>query len=162
MLSLRPARPDDVAEIVTLVRDLADYEKLLHEAVATPAHFEAALFCASPRVFCDIAAWDGETAGLAIWFYSFSTFEGRHGIYLEDLFVRPAHRGKGIGKALLAGLARRCVEEGLPRLEWSVLDWNEPALRVYRAIGAKGMDEWTVHRVTGEALHMLARGEAEP
>jgi GNAT superfamily N-acetyltransferase len=105
-----------------------------------------------------VAEWAGEPVGCAIWFYSFSTFRGRHGIYLEDLYVRPEHRSRGIGRGLLARLARRCLDEGLPRLEWSVLDWNEPALAVYRALGAEPMSEWTVHRVTGEALARLGDG----
>jgi GNAT superfamily N-acetyltransferase len=161
MLAIRPARPDDAALIVALVRELADYEKLLAEAIADESDFAAALFGLNPRVFCDLAEWDGAPVGLAIWFYNFSTFRGRHGIYLEDLYVRPEHRGRGIGRALLAGLARRCVDQGLARLEWSVLDWNEPALAVYRALGARGMDGWTVHRLTGEALDDLARRTLE-
>ena len=111
-------------------------------------------------MFCDVAEWtaDGrrETAGFALWFYSFSTFRGRHGLYLEDLFVQPAFRGRGIGKALLAQLARRCVAEGLTRLEWAVLDWNEPALRFYRSLGARALEAWVPHRVTGDALLQLA------
>jgi GNAT superfamily N-acetyltransferase len=155
-LAIRPAAPADASLILDLVRELAAYERLLHEVVATPDEFAASLFAPNPRVFCDIAEWEGEPAGCAVWFYNFSTFRGRHGIWLEDLFVRPARRGRGIGKALLANLARRCVEEGLPRLEWWVLDWNEPALRFYRSIGAVPMDEWTVQRVTGAALKALA------
>lgn len=159
MLNIRPAAPGDGALIHELVTALAEYERLAHEVEATAAQFEAALFGSSPRVFCDIAEWrvDGrcEAAGLALWFYNFSTFRGRHGIYLEDLFVRPAHRGHGIGRALLAGLARRCVAESLGRLEWSVLDWNTPAIEFYRSLGAKPMDEWTVYRLTGTALQRL-------
>ncbi|HEY8565596.1 MAG TPA: GNAT family N-acetyltransferase [Beijerinckiaceae bacterium] len=158
-LSIRPAAPGDAALVLAFVRELADYEKLLHEVVATEEALDAALFGPNPRVFCDVATWGGEPAGMALWFYNFSTFRGRHGVYLEDLFVRPAHRGRGIGKALLAHLARRCVAEGLPRLEWWVLDWNEPALAFYRSLGAVPMDEWTVQRVTGDALRHLA-GEA--
>ncbi|MET0742833.1 MAG: GNAT family N-acetyltransferase [Microvirga sp.] len=156
-LSLRAARPDDAALILALVRELADYERLLHECEATQADLAAALFRPEPRVFAEIAEWNGEPAGLALWFYNFSTFKGRHGIYLEDLFVRPAFRSHGIGQSLLRHLAQRCLREGLPRLEWWVLDWNEPALRFYRRIGARPMDEWTVQRVTGEALAALAR-----
>jgi len=159
-LVIRPARPADVGLVTALVRELAEYEKLAHEVEATEGHFEAALFGPPPRVFCDIAEWGGEPAGFALWFYNFSTFLGRHGIYLEDLFVRPAFRGMGIGKALLAHLARRCVAEGLGRLEWWVLDWNEPAIGFYKRHGARMMDEWTVCRVTGEALTKLA--EAAP
>lgn len=130
--AIRPARAGDAALVLSFIRKLADYEKLRHEAVATEAEIDAALFGASPRVFCDIAEWDGEPAGFALWFYNFSTFHGRHGIYLEDLFVDPDHRGRGIGKALLQALARRCVAEGLTRLQWWVLDWNEPSITFSR------------------------------
>jgi GNAT superfamily N-acetyltransferase len=155
-LSLRPARPGDAVLVFALIRELAEYERLAHEVDATEAAIEAALFGPAPRVFCDIAEWGHAPAGLAIWFYSFSTFRGRHGIYLEDLFVRPQFRGRGVGQALLSTLAKRCVAEDLPRLEWSVLDWNEPALAFYRALGATAMDGWTVERLTGEGLERLA------
>ena len=157
-LSLRPARPGDAALVLALIRELAEYERLTHEVDASEAAIEAALFGATPRVFCDLAEWEDAPAGLAIWFYSFSTFRGRHGIYLEDLFVRPQFRGRGVGRALLAKLARRCVAQDLPRLEWSVLDWNEPALSFYRALGATAMDGWTVERLDGEALRRLGAG----
>jgi GNAT superfamily N-acetyltransferase len=156
-LAIRPATPSDGALVFNLVRELAEYERLAHEVDATPEGLAAALFGPASRVFADIAEWDGEPAGFALWFYNFSTFRGRHGIYLEDLFVRPAFRSRGVGKALLRHLARRCMDEDLPRLEWWVLDWNEPALRFYRSLGARPMDEWTVHRVTGDALVELAR-----
>ena len=155
-LAIRPAAPPDAGLVLGLVRELAAYERLAHEVDATEESVAAALFADHPRVFAEIAEWDGEPAGFALWFYNFSTFRGRHGIYLEDLFVRPAQRGRGIGKALLRQLARRCVREGLPRLEWWVLDWNEPALGVYRSIGAVPMEEWTVQRMTGDALRQLA------
>jgi GNAT superfamily N-acetyltransferase len=155
-LTTRPAAPADTALVLALIRELAEYERLTHEVDATEDGIAAALFGPNPRVFADIAEWKGEPAGFALWFYNFSTFRGRHGIYLEDLFVRPAFRGYGIGKALLRQLARRCVAEKLPRLEWWVLDWNEPALAFYRSIGAAPMDEWTVQRVTGDALVKLA------
>lgn len=154
--SLRDATPADLPEIVRLVRALAEYEKLLHEAVGTEEDFRAALFGANPRVFCTLAEVDGRAVGQAIWFYNYSTFTGRHGIYLEDIFVEPAHRGLGIGKAFFRHLARRAVAEGCARMEWQVLDWNEPAIRFYRSIGARGMTEWQVERVTGEALRRLA------
>jgi GNAT superfamily N-acetyltransferase len=159
VLTLRAAAPADVPEILALIRELADYERLLHEVDAAPEGLHAALFGPTPRVFCDLAEQDGVIAGFALWFYSFSTFRGRHGIYLEDLFVRPAMRGHGIGRALLADLAARCLREDLARLEWSVLDWNEPALAFYRTLGARGMKDWIPHRVTGEALLTLARGD---
>lgn len=159
MPKLRPAAPTDAPEILALIRELADYEHLLHEVDATREGLHAALFGPTPRVFCDLAEQDGVIAGFALWFYSFSTFRGRHGIYLEDLFVRPAMRGRGIGRALLSGLASRCLREDLARLEWSVLDWNEPALAFYRTLGARGMKDWIPHRVTGEALLTLAGGD---
>ena len=159
-LILRPAELRDVGTVYGLIRGLAEYEKLLHEVDATEALLREALFGARPRVFCDVAEWQAgerrETAGFALWFYNFSTFRGRHGLYLEDLFVRPEFRGRGIGRALLTNLARRCVSEGLTRLEWAVLDWNEPALRFYASLGARALDEWVPHRVTGEALARLA------
>jgi GNAT superfamily N-acetyltransferase len=155
-LSIRTAQARDASLILRFIRELAEYERLAHEVDATEADIAAALFVPNPRVFADIAEWEGEPVGFALWFYNFSTFRGRHGIYLEDLFVRPEFRSKGIGRALLRHLARRCLAEGLPRLEWWVLDWNEPALRVYRSIGAIPMDEWTVQRMTGEALKRLA------
>ena len=155
-VTIRPAVADDSALILRFIRDLADYEKLLDSVEATEAHVTAALFGDNPRAFADIAEIDGAPVGFALWFYNFSTFVGRHGIYLEDLFVRPEARGSGAGKALLANLARRCVDENLGRLEWSVLDWNAPAIAVYRAIGAQPMDEWTVQRLDGEALRALA------
>ena len=158
-VNIRPATPADAPLIAELVRELAAYERLEHEACATAEDFVAALSGPAPRVFCDIAELDGDPVGLALWFYSFSTFVGRHGIYLEDLFVRPQARGSGAGRALLARLARRCREENLGRLEWSVLDWNEPALGFYRALGAEGMDGWTVHRLAGPALAALAGKE---
>jgi GNAT superfamily N-acetyltransferase len=158
---IRSAKPEDVAEIHAMVRELADYEKSLDEAKATPQQLNDALFGASPAVFAHVAEDEsGTVVGFALWFLNYSTWTGVHGIYLEDLYVRPTARGAGYGKALLAQLARVCVERGYGRLEWSVLDWNEPALAVYRSQGAVPMDEWTVHRLTGEALATLA-GKAE-
>ena len=158
-LSIRPARPGDAPLVTQFVRELADYEKLTHECVTTEAMIDAALFSPNPRVFCDIAEWDGEPAGNAIWFLNFSTFTGRSGIYLEDIFVRPALRGRGIGKALMVHLARRCVGEGWTRFEWSVLDWNTPSIEFYRSLGAELKAEWTICRVSGDALAKL--GEAK-
>jgi GNAT superfamily N-acetyltransferase len=158
-IAVRPAAPGDEEKIAALVRGLAEYEKLLDQAVATPAALGAALFCEQPRVFCDLAEVDGDPLGFALWFYSFSTFVGRHGIYLEDLFVEPRARGRGVGRALLKHLAQRCVAENLGRLEWTVLDWNEPAMAFYRAHGAQLLDDWTVCRVKGDALIGLAGEE---
>jgi GNAT superfamily N-acetyltransferase len=155
-VTIRPAVPAESGLVLAFVRELAAYERLAHEVDATEEALAAALFGPNPRVFADLALWNGEPAGFALWFYNFSTFRGRHGIYLEDLFVRPAFRGHGIGRALLRHLARRCRAEGLARLEWWVLDWNEPALRFYRSLGAVPMGEWTVQRVTGAALERLA------
>ena len=158
-LTIRPARPGEAPLVLGFVRELADYEKLLHECVASEADIDAALFGSSPSVFCDIAEWDGAPVGFALWFTNFSTFSGRHGIYLEDLFVRPSHRGKGIGKALMVRLAQHCVARGWSRFQWSVLDWNEPSITFYKSIGAVLMDDWTVCRVGGDALAALARQE---
>ena len=158
-LTIRRARSDEAALVFTFVRELADYEKLSHEVEATEADIAEALFGESPVLFCDIAEWDGEPAGFAVWFVNFSTFSGRPGIYLEDLFVRPALRGKGIGKALLVHLAKQCVANGWSRLQWAVLDWNTPSIEFYKSLGAVMMDEWTICRLSGEALTRLA-GEA--
>jgi GNAT superfamily N-acetyltransferase len=155
-LVIRPARPGEAALVFEFVRELADYERLLHEVEATAEDIDRALFGESPRAFCDIAEWEGEPAGIALWFYNFSTFRGKHGLFLEDLFVRPAWRGRGIATALMKHLAKRCLEEGLGRFEWSVLDWNEPAIKFYRSIGAVPLDEWTIQRVSGDALRKLA------
>ena len=156
-LLIRRARPDEAGLVLSLVRELAEYEKLLHEVEATEAMIAEALFGANPRVFCDLAEWNGEVAGFAVWFVNFSTFSGRAGIYLEDLFVRPALRGKGIGKALLAHLARECVVNEWSRLQWSVLDWNTPSIEFYKSLGAVMLDEWTVCKVGGPALAALAK-----
>jgi GNAT superfamily N-acetyltransferase len=156
-LAIARARPDQLGLILSLIRELADYEKLIHEVEATEAMIGAALFGEQPRLFCEIAAWSGEPAGFAVWFVNFSTFSGRHGIYLEDLFVRPAFRGKGIGKALLGHLAKTCLDNGWSRLQWSVLDWNAPSIAFYKSLGAVLMDEWTVCRINGPALTALAK-----
>lgn len=155
-LAIHRARRDELPLVLSLIRELAAYEKLSHEVAATEAMIEAALFSDSPRLFCDIAEWNGEPAGFAVWFVNFSTFAGRFGVYLEDLFVRPQHRRNGIGKALLAYLAKECVENGWVRLQWAVLDWNTPSIEFYKTLGAVLMDEWTLCRVTGSALDALA------
>ena len=155
---IRPAKPEDVAEIHAMVRELAEYERALDQAKATPQQLHDALFGERPAVFAHIAEDDeGHVLGFALWFLNYSTWTGVHGVYLEDLYVRPAARGTGYGKALLVQLARICVERGYQRLEWSVLDWNEPALAVYRSQGAVPMDEWTVHRLTGDALTAMGK-----
>jgi GNAT superfamily N-acetyltransferase len=157
-LTIRPAKPGEAELVLAFIKDLAEYERLAHEVDATEAMIAEALFGANPKVFCDIAEWDGQPAGFALWFYTYSTFRGRHGIWLEDLFVKPEHRGRGLGKALIAQLAKRCLDEKLPRLAWWVLNWNEPSRAFYRSIGAVAMDEWTVKRLEGEALERLGQG----
>ena len=155
MLTIREARPEDAGLIYRFVCDLAEYEKLRHEVTTDEAEMARALFGPNARVFCDIAEWDGAPAGFAVWFYNFSTFRGRHGIYLEDLFVQPEHRGRGIGKALLTGLAQRAVAQGLARVEWAVLDWNVDAIGFYEGLGADVIQDWRICRLTGEALQAL-------
>jgi GNAT superfamily N-acetyltransferase len=154
--TVRDAVRSDASLIVRFITDLAAYERLQHEVVVDAPGIERALFGSSPRVFCQIAEDDGRPAGFALWFYTFSTFQGRHGIWLEDLFVDPAVRGRGIGKALLRHLARRCVSEGLGRLDWAVLDWNQPSIDFYASQGATFMDGWRQCRLSGEALAALA------
>ena len=156
-LSIRRARPQDSRLIFSLICELAEYEKLSHEVEATEQGIAAALFCDHPRLFCEIAEWSGEGVGFAVWFFNFSTFSGRPGIFLEDLFVRPAFRGKGIGKALLSHLAKLSIEQGCSRLQWTVLDWNTPSIEFYKSLGAVVMDEWKLCRVNGAALAQLAK-----
>ena len=154
-LVIRPAMSADAALIVHFIEALAAYERLSHEAKASEADIVRDLFGTDPKVFCEIAEWEGKPVGFTLWFYTYSTFQGRHGIWLEDLFVDPAMRGKGVGKALLVNLARRCVAEGLGRFEWWVLDWNEPSIEFYKSQGGVMQDEWTKVRVDGEALLKL-------
>ena len=156
-LVIRSAMPADAGLVLTFIRELAEYERLLHEVEACEDDIARDLFGEQPRVFCEIAEWGGEPVGFALWFYTYSTFQGRHGLYLEDLFVRPAQRGRGIGKVLLANLARRCLDEGLGRLRWWVLNWNEPSIAFYRSLGAEARPEWTTFDLSGEALHRLAQ-----
>jgi GNAT superfamily N-acetyltransferase len=155
-LSVRAAQPGDAPLIFSLIWELAAYENLLGEVRAVEADIARVLFCAAPRAFCDIAELDGEPVGLALWFYNLSTFTGRHGIYLEDLYVRPEARGKGAARTLMAGLARRCLAEGLTRLDWAVLDWNAPAIGFYDRLGAETKSDWIMRRLSGEALARLA------
>lgn len=154
--AIRAATADDVPLLLSLIRALADYEKLGHEVVADEAGLRAHLFGTRRYAEALIAEVDGVAAGFALFFHNFSTFLGRPGIYLEDLFVRPAHRGRGIGKRLLKAVAKVGVERGCGRYEWAVLDWNEPAIRFYESLGAEMKREWIVHRVSGPALRALA------
>jgi GNAT superfamily N-acetyltransferase len=166
-VTVRPIRPDDVPAVVGLVRELADYEKALHEARLTEEQLTTALFGDSPAVFGHVAVADedgvnpGAVVGIALWFLNFSTWRGTHGIYLEDLYVQPQHRGAGLGKELLRTLAAVCVERGYSRLEWSVLDWNTPSIEFYKAAGAVPLDEWTVFRLTDDALTDFAEPRSD-
>ena len=156
VIAIRPAVPADAGLILAFIRELGEYEKLSHEVVADEAGLAAQLFGERPRAEVLIAEVDGTAAGFALFFHNFSTFVGKPGLYLEDLFVRPAFRGQGLGKRLMVRLARIAVERDCGRFEWSVLDWNTPAIDFYRSLGATGMDEWTVQRVSGDALRALA------
>src|SRR4051812_22709159 len=156
MLNIRAATRADAATIASLVRELADYEKLLHEAQAGAADFERELDAPNPVIHVLIAEWNGAPAGFALYFFNFSTFVGRPGLYLEDLFVRPALRAHGIGRALLRALARVATERHCGRMEWAVLDWNEPALKFYQSLGARQMNEWIIHRLTPAEIGKLA------
>ena len=156
MLNIRPATRDDAATIACLVRELADYEKLLPEAKATAADFARELESPNPVIHVLIAEWNGTPAGFALYFFNFSTFVGRPGLYLEDLFVRPEQRAHGIGRALLRALARLAHERNCGRMEWAVLDWNEPALRFYKSLDARQMNEWIIHRLTPVEIAKLA------
>ncbi|CAL9599787.1 GNAT family N-acetyltransferase [Streptomyces albus] len=153
---IRTAVPEDIPVLHTMIRELADYERASHEARATQEQLREALFGPHPAVHAHLAQGDdGEPVGFAMWFLTFSTWRGVHGIHLEDLYVRPAARGGGHGKALLTELARLCVQRGYARLEWSVLDWNAPAIGFYESLGARPQDEWTVYRLTDDALKAL-------
>ncbi|KAF1712151.1 N-acetyltransferase [Pseudoxanthomonas kalamensis DSM 18571] len=159
-IALRPAIREDVPQILAFIRELAVYEKLEHEAVADAGDMTEHLFGHPRYAEVLMAEVDGEPAGFALFFHNYSTFHGKPGIYLEDLYVRPAFRGLGVGKRLIARVAALAVERGCARFEWSVLDWNEPAIRFYRSLGAVGMQEWTVQRLDGEALRQLAVQDA--
>ncbi|WP_242901204.1 GNAT family N-acetyltransferase [Actinomadura terrae] len=154
---IRTATADDVPAIRQLIRDLAEYERALHEVKVTEEQLRAGLFGDEPRVFAHVAEHEGRVVGFAMWFLTFSTWEGVHGIYLEDLYVDPGVRGHGYGKALLTELARVADENGYARVEWSVLKWNTPAIGFYESLGARPQDEWQVYRLTGDALTKVAR-----
>ena len=155
--TVRPAIPADVPELVAMIHELAEYERARHEVEATGEHLHRTLFAERPAVFAHVAEVDGAVAGMAIWFLNYSTWLGAHNLYLEDLFVRPEHRGTGTGRLLLQTLAAVCRERGYQRLEWWVLDWN-PARGFYAAIGAEALTEWIPYRVSGKALDDLAEG----
>lgn len=155
-VTVRVASPADTALIMSFIRDLAEYERLLHAVEATEADIRRDLFGENPRCFCEIAEANGVPVGFALWFYSYSTFRGRAGIHLEDLFVTPSARGLGAGKALLRRLAQRCMDADLGRLEWAVLDWNQAAIEFYDSLDAIALNDWTTRRLYGEALQRLA------
>lgn len=155
-ITIRPARADDAPTILACIRGLAEYERLAHEVTATEAAVRESLFGTHPQAEVLLALDAEEPLGFALFFHNYSTFLARRGLYLEDLFVFPAHRGKGVGRALLARLASAALERGCGRVEWSVLDWNADAIRFYESLGARAMSEWTVYRVTGDALRRLA------
>ncbi len=155
-LNIRSARPGEESLLLDLIRELAVYERLEHAVEATPEMLAEALHGDDAVAECLLADWEGETVGFALFFRNFSTFVGRPGLYLEDLYVRPSHRGRGIGKALLLTLAGIARERGYGRMEWSVLDWNQPAIEFYRSLGAEPMDDWTVYRLDRQALSALA------
>jgi len=156
-MKIRPARKEEVGIVLQLIHDLAHYEKAPNQVEATEKELLSTIFIDDPKVFCDVVDVDGEIAGMAIWFLNYSTWQGKHGIYLEDLFIKSEYRGHGYGKALLKHLAKICDEKGYGRFQWWVLDWNSPAIEFYRSLGAVAMDEWTVYRVSGTALKELGR-----
>ena len=163
MLRIRRAQARDVSEVLAFIRELAEYERAPEQVTATAEDLLRDGFSEAPRFFVEMAEWDGRVAGFAFWFFSYSTWQGRPGLYLEDLFVRPAFRGHGIGKALLVHLARVALEAGCGRFQWQVLDWNSPAIDFYEALGAKQLGEWKTMRVSGEELARLAAGgESRP
>ena len=152
---IRPAKSEEVGEVLQLIQDLATYEKAPEQVEASEEDLLNTIFAIDPRVFCDLVEVDGQIAGMAIWFLNYSTWQAKHGIYLEDLFIKPEYRGRGYGKALLKHLAKICDEKGYGRLQWWVLDWNSPAIEFYKSLGAEAMDEWTVYRTSGKALKDL-------
>lgn len=154
-MKIRPAKREEVGEVLQLIQDLATYEKAPDQVEASEDDLLNTIFAKEPRVFCDLVEVDGQIAGLAIWFLNYSTWQAKHGIYLEDLYIKPEFRARGYGKALLKHLAQICDKEGYGRLQWWVLDWNSPAIEFYRSFGAEAMDEWTVYRTSGQALKDL-------
>ena len=154
-MKIRAANVEEVPIILNLIKDLAEYEKAPDQVEANESDLIATIFAENPKVFCDVVDVDGEIVGMAIWFLNYSTWQGKHGIYLEDLFIKPEFRGRGYGKALLQHLAAICNERGYGRFQWWVLDWNSPAIEFYRALGAEAMSEWTVYRVSGQPLREL-------
>jgi GNAT superfamily N-acetyltransferase len=154
-LKIRPAKREEVGEVLQLIQDLATYEKAPEQVEASEDDLLNTIFAKEPRVFCDLVEVDGQIAGMAIWFLNYSTWQAKHGIYLEDLYIKPEFRARGYGKALLKHLAQICDKEGYGRLQWWVLDWNSPAIEFYRSFGAEAMDEWTVYRTSGQALKDL-------
>jgi GNAT superfamily N-acetyltransferase len=154
-MKIRPAQQDEVGIVLQLIHDLALYEKAPNEVEATEKELLETIFVENARVFCDVVDVEGEIAGMAIWFLNYSTWQGKHGIYLEDLFIKPEFRGRGFGKALLQHLAKVCEERGYGRFQWWVLDWNSPAIEFYKSLGAVAMDEWTVYRLSGVPLKKL-------
>ena len=154
-MKIRPAKREEVGEVLQLIQDLATYEKAPDQVEASRDDLLNTIFAKEPKVFCDLVEVDGQIAGMAIWFLNYSTWQAKHGIYLEDLYIKPEFRAKGYGKALLKHLAQICDKEGYGRLQWWVLDWNSPAIEFYRSLGAEAMDEWTVYRTSGQALKDL-------
>lgn len=154
-MKIRPAKREEVGEVLQLIQDLATYEKAPDQVEASKDDLLNTIFAKEPRVFCDLVEVDGQIAGMAIWFLNYSTWQAKHGIYLEDLYIKPEFRARGYGKALLKHLAQICDKEGYGRLQWWVLDWNSPAIEFYRSFGAEAMDEWTVYRTSGQALKDL-------
>ena len=154
-MKIRPAKREEVGEVLQLIQDLATYEKAPEQVEASKDDLLNTIFAKEPRVFCDLVEVDGQIAGMAIWFLNYSTWQAKHGIYLEDLYIKPEFRARGYGKALLKHLAQICDKEGYGRLQWWVLDWNSPAIEFYRSFGAEAMDEWTVYRTSGQALKDL-------
>ena len=154
-MKIRPAKREEVGEVLQLIQDLATYEKAPDQVEASEDDLLNTIFAKDPRVFCDLVEVDGQIAGMAIWFLNYSTWQAKHGIYLEDLYIKPEFRARGYGKALLKHLAQICDRDGYGRLQWWVLDWNSPAIEFYQSLGVEAMDEWTVYRTSGQALKNL-------